>query len=114
MYSLTKSFEKRKKTRAGYRSYVTKINETHTILEKFEKLTVPEQDKETLVSNVKVLRDKLVDIKQFNDKITDLMCEDETQNLEKEIDGSSEFERRMEDAISNAESQNAPKHVFKS
>ena len=46
---------KEKKTRAGYRSYVTKINETHTILEKFEKLTVPEQDKQTLVSNVKVL-----------------------------------------------------------
>ena len=46
---------KKKKTRAGYRSYVTKINETHTILEKFEKLTVPEQDKQTLVSNVKVL-----------------------------------------------------------
>ena len=27
---------KKKKTQAGYRSYVTKINETHTILEKFE------------------------------------------------------------------------------
>ena len=55
-----------------------------------------------------------MDIKQFNDKIMDLMCEDETQNLEKEIDGSSEFKRRMKDAISNAESQNVPKHVFKS
>ena len=66
------------------------------------------------MSNVEVLRDKLVDIKQFNVRIMDLMCEDETQDLEKEVDKSSEFERRRKDAIRKVQSQNAPKHVFKS
>ena len=38
---------KKKKTRAGYRFYVMKkITETRTILEKFEKLTVTEEDRE--------------------------------------------------------------------
>ena len=67
---------KKKKTQAGYRSYITKkINETHTILEKFEKLMVNEEDKEILVSNVEGLKDKLEDIKQFNDRMMDLMCD---------------------------------------
>ena len=42
------------------------------------------------------------------------MTSGEMQDLEKEIDESSEFKCCMKGAIRKSESQNAPKHMFKS
>ena len=101
---------KLKRTRRAHRVYVNKrIEDTKSILAK-PAAALSEEDREILESNLSILKDKLDVFKKLDSTIIDEMGDDDSADLEKEVDETSEFERRIKDTIRKIGSLLGSKH----
>jgi len=88
-------------------TYVSKIlHITEQILENLVSSSM-----EALQSNVRLLKEKADGIKNLDSCILELLCEDGSADLEKEIEETSEFARRIMDVVRKAERLSKPEEV---
>ena len=98
---------KKKRVREAYRTYVSKM--LHTTEQILENLV--QSSMEALQSNVYLLKEKADGIENLDSCILELLCEDGSADLEKEIEETSEFARRIKDDVCKAERLSKPEEV---
>ena len=86
--------KKKKRIRAAHRTYTRKIVEATE-----GKLESAEPSSDDLNSNKRILEQKLELIWKLDNDIMELMGEDQSADLEKEIDETSEFDRQVSDVV---------------